>query len=424
LETEAITVPSTCPSGTFKNVDCNFNGVNDFLELRSNPSLDSNSNSLLDECEVDCNSNGVFDYIDIQNGTSRDMNDNHIPDECEPDCNGNGIPDEIDIMYHVSLDANKNSIPDECEVPHVSPTQSPTPSQTPSYEPQPQVYESPAATPSILPTPSVTPSILPSPEPLPSCDGVICENGQCQNETGRCSCDNGWLGRHCDIPDCNFKGIYNMYMEYCHCYPGWTGTRCDQCARSVDTHPERIYLCCPAYGESNKYSLVLIPEGKKQDYLNGVYTTPRCELQNATFANGNSLDCSCRFSEASSGSSESSIRTSFALKNKLGNIIQDYREMDFESYTMTGLMVYNQMVVEELSENYPMQLANAIEETVVSFVDETSTSCNQGWTIALAVILPSLVLVGIAFVFYCAFAKSGKHHKKKKKKAIKYRYNV
>ena len=32
---------------------------------------------------VDCNGNGVWDFIDVQDGTSQDCNGNVVPDECD-----------------------------------------------------------------------------------------------------------------------------------------------------------------------------------------------------------------------------------------------------------------------------------------------------------------------------------------------------
>jgi hypothetical protein len=88
-------------------------------------------------CELDCNDNGIPDWIDLSQGTSEDCNDDFIPDECQPngdcndngvgdlcdlgegtskDCNGNLIPDECDIVDGTSDDCNENATPDECEL--------------------------------------------------------------------------------------------------------------------------------------------------------------------------------------------------------------------------------------------------------------------------------------------------------------------
>ena len=49
----------------------------------------------------DCNGNGLADFSEIASNPSID-------------CNGNGVPDECDIASGVSLDANANGVPDEC----------------------------------------------------------------------------------------------------------------------------------------------------------------------------------------------------------------------------------------------------------------------------------------------------------------------
>lgn len=78
--------------------DCNENGIPDECELANNPSLDCNNNGILDECDFDCNFNG-------------------IPDDCETftDCNCNGIPDNEDIASGYAEDSNGNGIPDNCD---------------------------------------------------------------------------------------------------------------------------------------------------------------------------------------------------------------------------------------------------------------------------------------------------------------------
>lgn len=90
--------------------DCNGNGVQDYLDLTQDTSLDDGTlcglgadNEVLDACDcADCNGNGIPDVLDIQNGTSQD-------------CRGNGIPDECDINSGDAEDVNGDGIPDQCE---------------------------------------------------------------------------------------------------------------------------------------------------------------------------------------------------------------------------------------------------------------------------------------------------------------------
>ena len=117
------------------SIDCNSNSLPDECDISDGTSNDVNLNGIPDECETDCNANGVPDLweiktgqtqdcnantvpddCDITSGFSADMNSNGVPDECEPDCNGNGIPDAWDIKTGASIDCNGNGIPDSCDV--------------------------------------------------------------------------------------------------------------------------------------------------------------------------------------------------------------------------------------------------------------------------------------------------------------------
>jgi parallel beta-helix repeat protein len=127
-------------------LDCNNNGIPDWLDLIRGTSEDCNYDFIPDECQPngDCNDNGVGDLCDLGDGTSKDCNGNLIPDECDivdgtsddcnenatpdeceledcpgvpwcSDCNANGILDECDIADSGSLDEDGNGVPDECQ---------------------------------------------------------------------------------------------------------------------------------------------------------------------------------------------------------------------------------------------------------------------------------------------------------------------
>jgi len=72
--------------------DCDGNGLNDFCELTSNPSLD-------------CNGNGIIDPCDIASGFSLDTDGSGVPDECEGmkyisgDGNGDGVVNVGDGIF-------------------------------------------------------------------------------------------------------------------------------------------------------------------------------------------------------------------------------------------------------------------------------------------------------------------------------------
>ncbi len=113
-------------------VDCNANGILDWIDLQDGTSADCEGDDVPDECEpfLDCNGNGVRDQCDIAAGVAFDCNANGVPDECEPfadcngngvfdacesgDCNGNGVPDLCEILSGASPDVDGNGLPDEC----------------------------------------------------------------------------------------------------------------------------------------------------------------------------------------------------------------------------------------------------------------------------------------------------------------------
>lgn len=95
--------------------DCNNNSILDPAEIAADPSLDENTNNILDDCEPDCNTNGLPDDLDIVLGTSADLWGNGVPDECDPDCDGDGIPDYDEIQLDLTLDLDRNVVLDSCQ---------------------------------------------------------------------------------------------------------------------------------------------------------------------------------------------------------------------------------------------------------------------------------------------------------------------
>lgn len=105
LDNEGLRVWSHYP-----RIDCDGDGLQDYLDLMADPSQDDGSlcglgadNGVHDDCDcADCNANFVPDVQDILDGTSAD-------------CRGNGIPDECDIAYGRTNDENEDGIPDICQ---------------------------------------------------------------------------------------------------------------------------------------------------------------------------------------------------------------------------------------------------------------------------------------------------------------------
>ncbi|MCG8404492.1 MAG: proprotein convertase P-domain-containing protein [Phycisphaerales bacterium] len=98
-------IPDDCD---LENLDCDDNGIVDTCDLDGN---DCNGNMIIDACESagDCNENGIFDVCDA---LGNDCNANEIPDDCENDCDRNGTIDACEAQP----DCNTNDIPDDCDV--------------------------------------------------------------------------------------------------------------------------------------------------------------------------------------------------------------------------------------------------------------------------------------------------------------------
>ena len=130
----AVVVLMTLPQLRAFN-DCNWNGLEDWDEIRAGLVTDCNSNGTPDECDVrlwnedcdgngivddcepliDCNGNRVFDACEVRTWHV-DCDANGIPDECEPivDCDGDGERDACQVL-DLRTDCDGSGIPDACE---------------------------------------------------------------------------------------------------------------------------------------------------------------------------------------------------------------------------------------------------------------------------------------------------------------------
>ena len=95
--------------------DCDQSGVLDVCEIAIGLRDDDNQNGLPDQCELDCNLNGVPDYLDVFSGSS-DTDSDGVPDECNEDCNENGLWDVPEIEQGLVFDCDFNQVPDDCQI--------------------------------------------------------------------------------------------------------------------------------------------------------------------------------------------------------------------------------------------------------------------------------------------------------------------
>lgn len=63
----------------------------------------------------DCNYNGIDDPVELANGWAADCDGNGVPDSCQTDCDNSGTPDVCQIAAQPSLDLNSNGMLDSCE---------------------------------------------------------------------------------------------------------------------------------------------------------------------------------------------------------------------------------------------------------------------------------------------------------------------
>ena len=80
--TDPLGLTTVASAYLYQAHDCNFNGIDDALDIAAGTSLDVDLDGRPDECQTDCNANGVHDLFDIVIGTSADADGDGKPDEC------------------------------------------------------------------------------------------------------------------------------------------------------------------------------------------------------------------------------------------------------------------------------------------------------------------------------------------------------
>lgn len=99
------------------------------------------------------------------------------------------------------------------------------------------------------------------------CHNQVCINGgSCNEMTGACDCHEGFVGDHCEIPDCGIHGAFDPFSGQCTCRRGWDGYRCDQCA--LPNSPDMELVCVPVvHGD---YLLLEVEANVAHDLLTGL----------------------------------------------------------------------------------------------------------------------------------------------------------
>ncbi|MFO0874046.1 MAG: LamG-like jellyroll fold domain-containing protein [Phycisphaerales bacterium] len=122
--------------------DCNGNLIPDACEIAADPTLDCNSDGVIDSClgaladcdgdgvndqcqsipaSEDCNGNGLFDWCEMQNDPSLDCDGDGVIDTCQIaaspalDCDGNGLIDSCEMIATPLRDCNGDGVIDACQ---------------------------------------------------------------------------------------------------------------------------------------------------------------------------------------------------------------------------------------------------------------------------------------------------------------------
>ena len=103
--------------------DCDADGNHDCVEIAADPSLDCDSDEIIDSCQSlagDCNLDGRRDRCQLADGTALDCDANGVLDVCDvasgtaEDCDGNGTPDSCDLNDG-EADVDADEVLDICE---------------------------------------------------------------------------------------------------------------------------------------------------------------------------------------------------------------------------------------------------------------------------------------------------------------------
>lgn len=126
----------------------------------------------------------------------------------------------------------------------------------------------------------------------------LCVNGNCNEQTGVCECDEGWMGENCDeeltencinFPELCINGTCNEQTGDCECDEGWTGENCDESLNTcayIDCGPNSVG--CVNNGD---YGICICATGWYGEYCEQYDCSIGGGCNNGTCMNNSLCDC-------------------------------------------------------------------------------------------------------------------------------------
>lgn len=118
-------------------------------------------------------------------------------------------------------------------------------------------------------------------------------HGQCDPDSGACTCAAGFTGPYCAQSDCSGHGFQHPNEDACRCRMGWDGPTCATCAAPGHTHR---FVCVAT---RTGYTLAYVTLEQYAEIMNGkLHLSPgarhRSMLPDRAGFDGRHYDCECR----------------------------------------------------------------------------------------------------------------------------------
>lgn len=240
----------------------------------------------------------------------------------------------------------------------------------------------------------------PNCETIDRCMGKDCgPHGGCDPSSGLCLCDGDYMGPNCDVKNCGMDGVYKPSTKMCSCIPGYRGNGCTECVLRPESHPHKVFICCPLNVQAmgSDYRLLAVHEQDLMGYLSGKYGFKFCVMPNMTIHTGTQLDCACR---------------NIPTQDELNSVNVTMKE-SYSLSKITNPAIFYQSMMEVQSDyvlnfNNPVLFTELLElQQMVSFstssADSSTTTLQTGGLImlgVLVVILAVIVIVVAVLVTY------------------------